>query len=144
MSDTSGSAGSRALSRDPAGTWPPAQRKAEVNARIVLGICVASGLIHAPNQVMTLAEASDKEGRGVAAGFFQLSQRLACSIGMSWGAVIFLLKLNGGGSLAAYRSAFVAALALVLLLCSGALLAAVTDACRRRSADRRKSNESPA
>lgn len=97
---------------------------------------VTSGLIHAPNQVMTLAEASEKAGRGLAAGFLQLSQRLACSIGMSWGAGIFLLKLSGGGSAADYRCAFVAALRLVLVLCSGALLAALADAYRRRSAVR--------
>jgi MFS family permease len=98
---------------------------------------VTSGLIHAPNQVMTLAEAGEGEGRGLAAGFLQLSQRLACSIGMSLGAGIFLARLTQGAGLAAYRSAFIAALALVLVLSSGALLAALADMLRRRLAVRR-------
>jgi len=97
---------------------------------------VASGLIHAPNQVMTLAEAGEGEGRGLAAGFLQLSQRLACSIGMSLGAGIFLVRLTSGASLEAYRSAFVAALGLVLALTGGALLAALADMFRRRFATR--------
>ena len=95
---------------------------------------VTGGLIHAPNQVMTLAEAGEGEGRGLAAGFLQLSQRLACSIGMSWGAGIFLVKLSSGASVASYRSAFVAALILVFALTGGALLAALADTLRRRLA----------
>ncbi|MFM0305648.1 MFS transporter [Paraburkholderia sediminicola] len=97
---------------------------------------LASGLIHAPNQVMTLAEAGEGAGRGLAAGFLQLSQRLACSIGMSWGAGIFLTTVTRGAGLAAYRSAFVDALALVLALSVGALLAALADTLRRQFAMR--------
>jgi len=45
--------------------------------------------------------------------------------------------LTQGAGLAAYRSAFIAALALVLVLSSGALLAALADMLRRRLAVRR-------
>ncbi|CAN0620854.1 MFS transporter [Burkholderia multivorans] len=93
----------------------------------------ASGLIHAPNQAMTLADAGAGEGRGVAAGFLQLSQRLACAIGLSWGAGIFFARLAPGASLDAYRAAFGASVALVGALSCGALLAAIADARRRRA-----------
>lgn len=94
---------------------------------------LASGLIYAPNQAMTLAEAAG-EGRGLAAGYFQLSQRLACAIGMSWGTGIFLLYASRQGGLDAYRTAFCHALMLVLLLSGGALAAAGADWARRRAA----------
>jgi MFS family permease len=93
---------------------------------------LASGLIHAPNQAMTLAEAAG-QGRGLAAGYFQLSQRLACAIGMSWGTGVFLLYASRPGGLDAYRAAFCHALVLVLLLSGSALAAASADWARRRA-----------
>jgi hypothetical protein len=90
-----------------------------------------SGLIHAPNQAMALADIGAGEGRGTAAGFFQLSQRLASSVGMSWGIGLFLGAKAHGGLLAA-RQAFGEALILILGLLGGALAAALGDWMRRR------------
>lgn len=92
----------------------------------------ASGLIHAPNQAMSLAEASDAEGRGLAAAFFQLSQRLACAVAISWGSGLFLMRAVPGAGLAVYRSAFALALVLVLALAGYAILAVIVDTVRRR------------
>lgn len=86
---------------------------------------LASGLIHAPNQALTLAEADAGENRGVAAGFLQLSQRLACAVGMSAGAGLFLRH-------GPPRDAYATALLLVMALTAAALLAAGADALRRR------------
>ncbi|MBN3788392.1 MFS transporter [Burkholderia sp. Ac-20353] len=94
---------------------------------------LAGGLIHAPNQAMTLAEIGQDEGRGLAAGFLQLSQRLACSIGMSWGIGVFLAKASSSATLDAYREAFADVLMLVLPLVGGALAAACIDWIRRRA-----------
>ncbi|MCA8110973.1 hypothetical protein LGM76_06955 [Burkholderia cepacia] len=93
---------------------------------------VAGGLIHAPNQAMTLAQIGQDEGRGLAAGFLQLSQRLACSIGMSWGTGVFLVQASSSAGLAAYRDAFVEVLMPISLLIAGAFAAACTDWASRR------------
>ncbi len=97
---------------------------------LVLG--ALGGLIHAPNQAMTLAEAGAGEGRGTAAGFFQLSQRLASSVGMSWGVGLFAGAAGAHSGLLAWRHAFAEALVLVLGLLSAALVAALSDGIRRR------------
>ncbi|WP_175671120.1 MFS transporter [Burkholderia ambifaria] len=94
---------------------------------------VASGLIHAPNQAMTLAEIGQAEGRGLAAGFLQLSQRLACSIGMSWGTGVFLMQASSSTGLEAYRDAFVEVLMPILLLVASAIAAACADWASRRA-----------
>ncbi|HEV3428636.1 MAG TPA: MFS transporter [Paraburkholderia sp.] len=90
------------------------------------------GLIHAPNQAMTLTELPAGEGRGTAAGFFQLSQRLASSVGMSWGIGLFLGAAKANGGLPAWRHAFGEALLLILALLGCALAAALGDGIRRR------------
>ncbi|MCW3656640.1 MFS transporter [Burkholderia cenocepacia] len=100
---------------------------------IVLLQGVASGLIHAPNQAMTLAQIGQDEGRGLAAGFLQLSQRLACSIGMSWGTGVFLVRASASAGSAAYRDAFVEVLMPILLLVAGAFAAACVDWASRRA-----------
>jgi MFS family permease len=93
---------------------------------------VMSGVIHAPNQALAFAEIGHGEGRGLAAGFFQLTQRLACSVGMSWGTGVFFVRLSHQRGLDAYRDAYVHALGLVLLLSCVSLVAAWTDWERRR------------
>lgn len=100
----------------------------------LLGLLLGAfgGLIHAPNQAMALAEVGAGEGRGTAAGFFQLSQRLASSVGMSWGIGLFLNGAKANGGLLAWREAFGEALILVLGLLGGALAAALGDWMRRR------------
>jgi hypothetical protein len=96
----------------------------------------SGGLIHAPNQAMALAEIGAGEGRGTAAGFFQLSQRLASSVGMSWGIGLFLGGAKAQGGLLAWRQAFGEALILILGLLGGALAAALGDWLRRRRQSR--------
>ncbi|WP_321839127.1 MFS transporter [Paraburkholderia bannensis] len=100
----------------------------------LLGLLLGAsgGLIHAPNQAMALAEVGAGEGRGTAAGFFQLSQRLASSIGMSWGIGLFLDGAKAHGGLLAWRHAFAEALVLILGLLGAALAAALGDWIRRR------------
>jgi MFS family permease len=88
----------------------------------------ASGLIHAPNQAMSLAETG--EGRGVAAGFYQLSQRLASAVAMSWGSGLFLGAVAHAGSTSS-RMGFAWALGLVLVFSGIATLASVADLLRR-------------
>ncbi|MBR8230234.1 MFS transporter [Burkholderia vietnamiensis] len=100
---------------------------------IVLLQGVAGGLIHAPNQAMTLAQIGQDDGRGLAAGFLQLSQRLACSIGMSWGTGVFLVQASSSAGLAAYRDAFVEVLMPILALVAGAFVAACADWTSRRA-----------
>ncbi|RQR71667.1 MULTISPECIES: MFS transporter [unclassified Burkholderia] len=102
---------------------------------IVLLQGFASGLIHAPNQAMTLAEIGQDQGRGLAAGFLQLSQRLACSIGMSWGTGVFLVQASSSAGLAAYRDAFVEVSVPILLLVAGAFAAACADWTIRHARD---------
>ncbi|POM13872.1 hypothetical protein CSX04_08421 [Burkholderia cepacia] len=82
---------------------------------------------------MTLAEIGQDEGRGLAAGFLQLSQRLACSIGMSWGTGVFLVQASSSAGLTAYRAAFVEVLMPILLLVAGAFVAACADWTSRRA-----------
>jgi MFS family permease len=113
--------------------WLPVEGIRLAYAAIGLLQGLVSGLIHAPNQAMTLASIDEREGRGVAAGFLQLSQRLACAVGMSVGAGIFFARLPQGASLDAYRGAFIAAIGLVVALSCCALLAALADMLRRRS-----------
>lgn len=91
----------------------------------------ASGLIHAPNQALSLAEAAEGEGRGVAAGFYQLTQRLASAVSISWGSGLLLGSATVGAALADYRGGLVAALELVLALTGTAWLASVADMLRR-------------
>jgi hypothetical protein len=81
---------------------------------------------------MALADIGAGEGRGTAAGFFQLSQRLASSVGMSWGIGLFLGGAKAHGGLLAARQAFGEALILILGLLGGALAAALGDWMRRR------------
>jgi MFS family permease len=91
----------------------------------------ASGLSHAPNQTLSLA-AAQTEGRGVAAGFYQLSQRLASAVSISWGSGLFLGGATAGAALVDYRDGFAAALGLILALSTMALLASIADTLRRR------------
>ncbi|WP_269505899.1 MFS transporter [Burkholderia sp. IMCC1007] len=100
---------------------------------IVLLQGFASGLIHAPNQAMTLAQIGQDEGRGLAAGFLQLSQRLACSIGMSWGTGVFLMQASSSAGVVAYRDAFAEVLMPILLLVAAAFAAACADWISRRA-----------
>jgi MFS family permease len=97
---------------------------------LLQGLC--GGLIYAPNQAMTLAEARPGTGRGLAAGFFQLSQRLACSIGLAWGTGVFLERAARHSGLGNYRAAFGDGLSLVLCLSCVSLAAACADWLRRR------------
>lgn len=100
---------------------------------IVLLQGVAGGQIHPPNQAPTLARIGQDEGRGLAAGFLQLSQRLACSIGMSWGTGVLLVQASSSAGLAAYRDVFVEVLMPILVLVAGAFVAACADWTSRRA-----------
>lgn len=111
--------------------WLPGNRIVLIWPLLGLLQGLATGLMYAPNQALTLAAAGDDEGRGVAAGFLQLSQRLAGSIGMAWGTGLFLSGLSPVAGLQAHRAAFGSALVLVLALAATALLAALADSVRR-------------
>ncbi|MEX3845452.1 MFS transporter [Paraburkholderia sp. BR10882] len=116
--------------------WLP--REAIFIAYPLLGLLqgAASGLVHAPNQAMSLAVTGEGEGRGVAAGFYQLSQRLASAVAMSWGSGILIGAAARTGTTSS-RMGLAGALGLALAFSAGAGLASVADLLRRRREESR-------
>ncbi len=92
---------------------------------------VASGLVDAPNRVLTL-EYAPPGANGVAAGFLQLSQRLSATISLaavSGGLYLGVLGCSPDG----YGRAFGIALAVCVVMLTLSLAGAVADRRRRRT-----------
>ncbi|WP_424809528.1 MFS transporter [Rhodococcus sp. 27YEA15] len=103
-----------------------------IGVLVVLAVLsgVASGLVDAPNRMLTL-EYAPPGANGVAAGFLQLSQRLSATLSLAAVSGIYL------GSLGSSPDGFGRAVALALALCVVMLLlslaSAIADGHRRRS-----------
>ena len=93
---------------------------------------VLGGLVQAPNQALTLDSLSGDDGRGVAAGFLQLVQRLMSAIGVAVGTGIFLTVAGASPGLADYRHGYAAAALLAVGFSAAAGAAAIADTLRRR------------
>lgn len=91
---------------------------------------VASGLVDAPNRVLTL-EYAPPGANGVAAGFLQLSQRLSATISLAAVSGLYLGVL--GCSPDGYGRAFGIALAVCVVMLTLSLAGAVADRRRRRT-----------
>jgi MFS family permease len=97
----------------------------------------ATGLVVAPNQALTLSHAPGGAA-GVAAGFYQLSQRFSAALCSAAVAGLFLNALPDGGS----RGAFHHGIILCATLTAAAILAGALDWIRASLARRRASTRS--
>jgi MFS family permease len=97
----------------------------------------ATGLVVAPNQALTLSHAPGGAA-GVAAGFYQLSQRFSAALCSAAVAGLFLNALPDGGS----RGAFHLGIILCATLTAAAILAGAVDWIRASLARRRASTRS--
>jgi hypothetical protein len=94
---------------------------------------VATGLVVAPNQALTLAHAPGGAA-GVAAGFYQLSQRFSAALCSAAIAGLFLHEAAPGGG---FRGAFHDGIVLCTALTALAILAGSADWIRTGIARRR-------
>lgn len=94
---------------------------------------VSTGLVVAPNQALTLAHAPGGAA-GVAAGFYQLSQRFSAALCSAAIAGLFLQAAGPGGG---FRAAFHEGIVLCLVLTALAVLAGCADWLRSSLARRR-------
>lgn len=119
-----------ALACLPAKDWAVQGFDAGAAAAIVAGVGllqgVATGLVVAPNQTLTLAHAP-QGAAGVAAGFYQLSQRFSAALCSAAAAGMFLGEGASGGNA---REAFHQGIVLCCALLAAALLAGTADAVR--------------
>ncbi|ACL38290.1 major facilitator superfamily MFS_1 [Pseudarthrobacter chlorophenolicus A6] len=126
-----------ALACLPAKDWAVQAFDAGAAAAIVAGVGllqgVATGLVVAPNQTLTLAHAP-QGAAGVAAGFYQLSQRFSAALCSAAAAGMFLGQGASGGNA---REAFHQGILLCCALLAAALLAGGADAVRIAMAGRK-------
>lgn len=119
-----------ALACLPAKDWAVQGFDAGAAAAIVAGVGllqgVATGLVVAPNQTLTLAHAP-QGAAGVAAGFYQLSQRFSAALCSAAAAGMFLGEGASGGNA---REAFHQGIVLCCAFLAAALLAGTADAVR--------------
>ncbi|WP_235423676.1 MFS transporter [Pseudarthrobacter chlorophenolicus] len=117
-----------ALACLPAKDWAVQGFDAGGAAAIVAGVGllqgVATGLVVAPNQTLTLAHAP-QGAAGVAAGFYQLSQRFSAALCSAAAAGMFLGEGASGGNA---REAFHQGILLCCALLGAALVAGGADA----------------
>jgi MFS family permease len=100
---------------------------------------LATGLVVAPNQALTLGHAPGGAA-GVAAGFYQLSQRFSAALCSAAVAGLFLNALPDGGS----RGAFHHGIILCATLTAAAILAGALDWIRAGRNRRRQDPSKPA
>lgn len=120
-----------ALACLPVKDWAVQGFDAGAAAAVVAGVGllqgIATGLVVAPNQTLTLGHAP-QGGAGVAAGFYQLSQRFAAALCSAAAAGMFLHA--GGGMAGSARDAFHQGILLCCTLLGVALLAGGADLVR--------------
>ncbi|MBT2248754.1 MFS transporter [Arthrobacter sp. BHU FT2] len=119
-----------ALACLPAKDWAVQGFDAPTAAAVVAAVGllqgVATGLVVAPNQTLTLGHAPEGSA-GVAAGFYQLSQRFSAALCSAAAAGMFLTE---GASGSGPRGAFHQGILLCCALLAAALLAGGVDAVR--------------
>ncbi|WP_345215297.1 MFS transporter [Georgenia halophila] len=93
---------------------------------------LGNGIVISPNQTLTLAEVPVERG-GSAGGVLQTAQRIGASIGVAIIASVFFAGLgDSSGAANGYGPAMSQGLIVTLALLGVALVAALTDALRRR------------